>query len=358
MLKVNIVNKNWQDFLTGHGAVIKNGQLTGFGDGLEEIKAIENTDCLVDLSHYPVVAVKGEDAMDFLQGQLSNDIKQVSANHTQLSAYCTPKGRMLSIFKVWQYEAHHYLLTLPAELVDTVIPRLRMYVLRSKVELRSADDLVHIGFSGPGAPEQLARHINTVPGTANDCAINNELLVTRIADKQPRFEIIGPQIKVQELWNKLAADATAVGAHAWEWRNIISGLPVVTAATSEAFVPQMGNLDILDGISFKKGCYPGQEIVARMKYLGKLKQRMFRARVKTRVPPKSGDALYAPNFPNQAAGKVMTAEQADNDYSDLLIVAQISSVEEGDISTAMDDGIAVEIVPLPYEVPLANNKEQ
>ena len=351
------MNKNWQDFLTGHGALLKNGQVTGFGGKSEEIKAIENSDCLADLSHYPVITVKGEDAMDFLQGQLTNDIKLANPNHTQLSAYCTPKGRMLSIFRVWEYKPGYYLLTLPTELVDTVIPRLRMYVLRSKLEFQSADDLIHIGFSGPGTPDQLARHMNTVPETANDCAINDELLITRIADTQPRFEIIGPQIKVQELWNKLAANAKTVGAHAWNWRNIISGLPEITAATSEAFVPQMGNLDLLDGVNFKKGCYPGQEIVARMKYLGKLKQRMFRARVTTEVPPKPGDALYAPNFPNQTAGKVMTAEQVDDSHNDLLIVAQISSVKEGNISTAMDNGAPIEIVPLPYEVPLGNNKE-
>ncbi|MDH5648232.1 MAG: folate-binding protein YgfZ [Gammaproteobacteria bacterium] len=343
------MNKNWQNFMVASGAFIENGVIAHFGNLATEIEAMANNNCMADLSHYSVMEVSGDDATEFLQGQLTNDIKQIDAKHSQLSAYCTPKGRILSIFRLWKRD-DSYLLTLPSESKEALISRLRMYVLRSKVIFKESE-LVHIGLAGPDIPALLRNRFEQLPQSADESMAQDDITITRIAGIGPRFEVIGKEAGITALWESLKPEVTQVGSHAWAWGDIVSGVPIITAESSEAFVPQMVNLELLNGVNFKKGCYPGQEIVARTKYLGKLKQRMFHGRVSADALPTPGTSLYAPEFNDQPAGKVMHAERAPDGKIDLLVVAQINSVRHGDMSLGSITGPGIEFVKLPYVIP-------
>jgi hypothetical protein len=172
--------------------------------------------------------------------------------------------------------------------------------------------------------------------------------VLRLRGPHPRFEIIGPYTDIQGLWSELAL--TPVGASAWAWLDIMAGVPTVLPATVEAFVPQMTNLELIGGVNFKKGCYPGQEIVARTHYLGRLKQRMYRAHVDSPQAPKAGDPIYAPNFGEQAAGTVVDAQPAPGGGFDLLAVVQIASADAGVLSLQAPNGPPLALHTLPYSL--------
>jgi hypothetical protein len=143
----------------------------------------------------------------------------------------------------------------------------------------------------------------------------------------------------------------------WDWLDIMAGIPGVHPETSDAFVPQMANLEIVGGVNFKKGCYPGQEIVARMQYLGKLKQRMYRARFEGNTQPHPGDSIFAPDFPGQSAGTVVAAQPAPDNGFDLLAVIQISSAEAGELHLGSETGPKLSLQNLPYPVAPATRAE-
>ena len=345
---------DWQAFLNSLHAVIENGEVRHYGQPGAEIQAAGNATVLTDLSHLALVRAEGADAESFLQGQLTNDIRQVTASRAQLSAYCNPKGRMFAIFLIAKLQ-DAYLLQLPTALAESTIKRLRMFVMRAKVKMDFASDLLATGFAGPDAENLLQAVTGAAPAAVYETAHTNGFVVIRLPGPQPRFEIITTIEQQISLWQSLLAKgAKPVGAGVWSWLDIQAGLPAVLPGTVEEFVPQMSNLDAVGGVSFTKGCYPGQEIVARMHYLGKLKQRMFRMHADISMPPAPGTPVYAPNFTDQAAGTVMAAELAPHGGCDLLIVAQLSSVEAGEIHLASTAGTILKIESLPYEFPAAS----
>ncbi len=269
---------------------------------------------ICELPELGVIRVSGPDARTFLQGQLTNDIDQVTPDRGQLSAHCTPKGRMLAIFLIFQ-QGEDLFLVLPRERLPAMLQRLRMFVLRAQVRLEDVSDTLPLhGIGGeidetPGEPWATAEHQGStwlrLPGPS-------------------RWLVAGPAEGVNAL------DAQAAPEGWWRLMNVRGALPMVYEATAEAWVPQMCNLDLLGGISFSKGCYTGQEVVARMKYLGQLKRRMYRARCSDEAAPKPGDALFSPESKSaQGAGMVVEAAPSPEGGHELLIVTQISLVESG-----------------------------
>jgi len=345
------MNLDWQSFLAQQGATLDGNRVMDFGDSNKERQATISGHVIADLSHYGLIKAEGEEARDFLQNQFSNDMRLISDSQSQISAYCSPKGRMLAAFRIFQRGDTFYL-RLPRAILEPTLKRLRMYVLRSKVTLEDASDtLVSIGFSGPEAHKRLGEILEKVPGTPNVLVENNGLMIIRLPDPLPRFEIHGEADPVIGLWRRLSRQATPVGMDCWSWLDIQAGIPEILPATVEAFVPQMVNLEALDGISFKKGCYPGQEVVARMHYLGKLKRRMYRAHVSTDTVPSPGDNLYSPTETDQSVGKVVEAQSNPNGGVDLLAVIQITTADSGDVRlAATEDAVRLEIQDLPYTV--------
>lgn len=349
------MNSAWQTHLEQNGAIIEQDRVSHFGDPEKEIQLALETPVLSDLSHQGLILAQGEDTREFLQGQFTNDVKQVDATHSQLSAYCSPKGRILASFRLFQQTANHYI-ELPRPLLEPTLKRLRMFVLRSKVTLEDASDsLARLGFTAPKADDILKSYLEAVPAEVDEVVNNNDLSVMRIPGPYPRFEIHGEPSKLIKLWGQLKENAQQVGADIWERHDIQAGIPSITTATTEAFVPQMVNLQAINGVSFKKGCYTGQEIVARMQYLGKLKRRMYRAHVQIEAQgdaaPKTGDDLYdVSSGDTQSAGKIVMTQPGPQGGYDLLAVVQISSKNNNDIRLNAPQGNKLTFHDLPYSL--------
>ncbi len=344
------MNTEWKSFLIQQGAVLAEDSVLDFGDPKGELRSVRGQTVLTDLSHLSLIRAQGEDALDFLNGQLTNDVRQLDNAHSQLNAYCTAQGRMLAVFRVFR-RRDAYLLQLPTPLRESILKRLRMFVMRAKVTLELVDDeLQRVGLVGPHALEVLRDLLGVAPEGA-DAAITimpADLTVLSFPGIHPRYELVTPPRAAMTLWEQLASRTTKCGSFAWAWHDIHAGLPTVLPETSEAFVPQMVNFELIEGISFKKGCYPGQEIIARTHYLGRLKQRMYRAHVASAKAPRPGDPVFAPNFPGQAAGTVVDAQPSPDNGFDLLAVIRISSVDGGDLRLAAADGPRLTLQPLPY----------
>lgn len=345
------MNERWVEFLRAQGAVFADGRVTDFSQPAQERLAARDGDVVVGLTHLALVRVSGTDRAAFLNGQLTNDIGRLDATHSQLSAWCSPKGRMLALFRVTALD-QSYLLELPAALRDDVIKRLRMYVLRAKVAIETVDDaLVHFGVAGSDMALRLRDAIGEAPSEANRVCTRGGLTCVRLHGTHPRFEIIGAPEAARALWTELTTRATRAGAGTWDWLDILAGIPTVLPQTSDAFVPQMGNLDLIDAISFDKGCYTGQEIVARVRYRGRVKQRMYRAHVRAVDTPQPGDSIFVPDLPGQSAGTVVIAAASPDDGHELLAILYSDSVARGDLHLHRADGPPLTIEPLPYPLP-------
>ena len=345
------MNSAWQQHLTQFGATFEDQRVLQFGDSNTEINAAASGTVLADLSHFGLIGFSGEDTQTFLQGQLTNDVRQVNATQSQYSSYCTPKGRMLASFLVWQNADSHFI-QLPAELQASIQKRLAMFVMRAKVKVRDAsEEFIRFGMAGDEAEALLRTHFQTLPGAAQEVVHLEHSSVIRLPGN--RFEIIAHPQHAAPLWDALSKAATPVGAGVWEWLDIQAGVPVISLATQDQFVPQMVNYEVIGGVSFTKGCYPGQEIVARTQYLGRLKRRMYLATLQTDTPPAAGDVLYGTDMEGQATGMVVNAQPAPDGGFNLLAVIQISSAEGSEIHWKTLDGPPLQLKPLPYSLPPA-----
>jgi tRNA-modifying protein YgfZ len=252
-----------------------------------------NSNLLCDLSHLGLLEVSGADAVTFLQGQVTNDVKLLTGNNAHYSAYCTPKGRMLALFFAFAHFDHVHL-QFNRELLEPIAKRLKMYVMRSKVEIKDvSDEIAKFGLNGPQAASMLALLFSSVPTEEYELMTleNGALIKLPAIGNNQRFEIFVNSANAPAIWNALAVKSKIAEKPCWDWLEIQVGIPDITAKTQEQFVPQMLNLDTLNGINFKKGCYTGQEIVARTHYLGSVKRRTYLASFITQNPPSEGDKL-------------------------------------------------------------------
>jgi folate-binding protein YgfZ len=335
------VNSNWALFLRERGATIEAGRTAHFGDPDAELRAARDGAVLCDLSAFGLIRFSGSDARAFLQGQLTNDVEKLTRGSSQYGAHCTPKGRVVATFLLWQW-GDDYFSQLPATLVEAVQNRMKKYVLRSKVEL-SEPDYVCIGVAGAQASGRVRALFGAAPEPHRNIYTGDVIL---FGLPHSRFEIIAPVAlaqelsRAQEIWQALAQDAQPAGGHCWDWIEIRAGIPWITAATQDQFVPQMLNLDLIGGVSFNKGCYPGQEIVARLHYLGSAKRRMYLANVAS--PMQAADPLFSAHEP---AGTIVNAACSPEGGYDVLAVIQIASVEAGPVQT--QSGARLRLLPLP-----------
>ena len=239
------MNDTWKTFIQSQGAVLDSGRVRDFGDPAEERRAAAQGNVLADLSDLPLIQARGADTQNFLNGQLSNDLRRLDATHSQLAAWCSPKGRMLVIFRLLR-RGDDTLLQLPSSLLEPTLKRMRMFVLRAKVTLESADDeLVSFGISGPDAEKILHDSIGFAPTEINGSETRDEITIARLPGPHPRFEIIAPVEVAKKTWNGLKDKTRPVGPAVWAWLDIMAGIPSVHPETSEAFVPQMANLEIV-----------------------------------------------------------------------------------------------------------------
>jgi len=338
---------SWKTFLQSQGAAIEADSVLHYGDPAAERAAATDGTIVADLSQLGVIALRGEDTAAFLQGQLSNDVRALHADSAQWSGYCNPKGRLLGNFLAWR-QGEDYCLQLSGDILPGVLKRLSMFILRAKVQARDAsDENVRLVVAGRQALAAVTAAMGAVPEAAMHSVAGEAGQVIRLGDD--KFVLSIAPGRAAAVWQALRQSATPVGAPVWDWLRLNAGIPMIVAATQELFVPQMVNLEVIGGVSFQKGCYPGQEIVARSQYLGKLKRRMFLAHVDAEAAP--GDPLYSADMDGQATGTVVNAAPAPAGGFDVLAVAQVESAHTQTLHLKAADGAALALKPLPYALP-------
>jgi folate-binding protein YgfZ len=347
------MNQHWETFLQQQHAAISNGTVQHFGNPQFERQAAQSGTVVCDLSHLDVIRFSGEDARTFLNGQFTNDVMHLAENRAQLNGYCSPKGRLLATFMLWG-AGSEYFMQLPRALIEPIHKRLSMFILRSRVKTAIAcDGWVRIGVAGAAAPQIVDQVCHVTLDEPFAIARRDNALVMCLPGPTARYQIIVALDAAAGLWRALTEQATPAGSPWWEWLVIRAGVPVVLPQTQDEFVPQMVNFDAMGGVSFSKGCYPGQEIVARTHYLGRLKRRMCIAHIASDRLPEPGEPVFAPDDPAQPCGMIVNAAAAPDGGCDVLAVAQITAIEAGHMCWNAANGPALELLPLPYEIPRA-----
>ena len=337
------MNAQWQKKLLSFGVSLDGDQVV-----FPDIPTDPGADVLCTLSSEAVMHVSGEDAEAFLQGQFSNDVAALAVPGSQLSTWSNPKGRVLCLFRLIRVD-DGYLIRLPSELLESVQKRLKMYVLMAKVVIEHRDDLVAIGVSGEKGQSALSELVSQLPDTPDDSVkVSAGCWLTRVRGDSPRFELIGDVESLEPVWKACMDSCQMTDEAAWRLQNIDAGVPSVTSATSEAFVLQMMNLHHIDGVSFKKGCFPGQEVVARMQYLGKLKRQMYRLDYSGELKPSAGSEIYKEGG-NSAVGKVVDAQLAGDAHYRMLAVIAIDATEAA-MSLDQELQHKVSLLELPYSI--------
>lgn len=295
-----------------------------------------------ELAQYGMLSCTGDEARAFLHAQLTNDILGLGTDTARRAGWCSAKGRLLATFLVIP-QADGFLLQLSQDLAASVAKRLAMFILRTKAKLADVSGAwAQFGIWGPSAEERLAALGLRAPSAELGVTRATDTLVVQVGAQ--RYLLALP---VARRAQALAALGDA-GSGAWALEEIRAGQPMVVQATQELFVPQMVNLERLGALDFKKGCYPGQEVVARTQYRGVLKRRMIRARVTAPVAPAAD--VFAEDLTGQASGTVVNGAPAPEGGSELLAVVQIGSLESGSVlRLGTPDGARLDPLPLPYE---------
>jgi folate-binding protein YgfZ len=342
------MTSDWIQLLAARGGRIVDGQLVGFGDPAAELRESASGSVIAPLTQFGVLDFSGPDAAEFLHNQLSCDVKGLPSDRSTFGTYNTAKGRMLASFLVWR-TTEGFRMVLPRAIAPAVQKRLQMFVLRAKVKIADRSDAdVLIGVSGAAAPGVLARFCGAPPVNEHDLHACSDGVVVRVP--RDRFILAIGSERAPELWNGLAQALRPVGPDCWHWLDIVNGIAFVTAATQDQLVPQMANMELVGGVNFKKGCYPGQEIVARTQYLGKLKRRMYLAHVEANVPPAPGAELFSEDVNGQANGLIVAAAAAPTGGYDCLAVVQSASASASTVRVGAPDGPVLAFRPLPYPV--------
>jgi tRNA-modifying protein YgfZ len=340
-----MANNDWQEYQFIQGAVFNNGTISSFGNIQKELLTTLDQNIICDLSHLGLLEISGEDAVTFLQGQVTNDVRLLNDGNAHYTGYCSPKGRLLALFFAFTHHQELYL-QINQTLAEPISKRLKMYVMRSKVNISNvSDSIVKIGLNGNDIPELLTTFFTKIPAQAYESVSTQQGTLIRLSGKAPRFEIICDTERAKEIWQTLKKQCKPVGRSCWEWLEIQAGIPDIYQQTQEEFVPQMVNLDLIEAINFKKGCYTGQEIVARTHYLGKVKRRTHLAHVATSTPPQVGDDVLNQN--KEAVGKIVRSAIAPAGGYDVLAEIRLEAVEAGDVYV---NEIKLEIQQLPYKL--------
>lgn len=296
------------------------------------------------LSHEGVLAVRGPDASKFLQGQLTCNLNYLSDSQSSLGARCNQKGRMQSSFRIL-LEGDGCLLAMARELIEPQLADLKKYAVFSKAKL--ADESASWARFGLADAQAALNGLGLeLPEEDGAVARADGLIALRVSSQ--RAELWVPAERAASLRQHLATQLPEGELNQWLLGQIRAGLGQVMPETRELFIPQMLNLQAVGGVSFKKGCYTGQEIVARMQYLGKLKRRLYRLALPGDALPVPGTALFAPSH-NSAIGEVVLAARTQQGV-ELLAVLQAEAVEGGELHLETLEGPTLQLLDLPYQL--------
>ncbi|MDR0770939.1 MAG: hypothetical protein LBE75_07040 [Burkholderiales bacterium] len=367
--------------LASYGGRITDNLIADFGDYAAECDAFDHGLCLADAADFGLLRVSGADAASFLHNQLSTNVSALTPGQGQYSTYNSPKGRMLASLFLWrdtlpslplaeedslpfkgragagmglarpftEEGAPVFFLLLAADLAETVRKRLSMYVLRARVTLEDVSaSCAFLGLCGVDVPVSAPAclGLNALPPPRH---VQTQGDITVAALSPARLLLILPSETLSELWHKLSQRARPAGRHLWRRAAILDGIPWITAATADRLIPQSTNWDALGGLDFQKGCYPGQEIIARTRYLGRTKERLYPAHCDEPTVFPSATPLYSPAFGEQACGLVVNA--APDRQGQIMLASFQTTAADGPIHVARPDGPVLTLLPLPYELP-------
>lgn len=339
----------WHQFLGSQQATITGQRVQHFGNPQMELQATADATVLADLSHLGLLKIDGKDRVAFLQGQLTNDVKLLNGSNSHYAGYCTPKGRMLAMFLAFAKNDHLYL-QLNRQLLEPIMKRLKMYVLRSKVMITDvSDSIVRLGLAGKDAEQILLNHFGQAPQGTHQLMMLDQASIIRLPGKRPRYEIHVATENAEQLWTALSQQAQPVGADCWDWLEIEACIPDIEPATQEAFVPQMINLDALGGINFKKGCYTGQEIVARTHYLGKVKRRTLPVHIPAGEDALAGSQVFRSSS-EETVGMLVRVAPSPAGGMDALAELRLEALENAELCLNKAAVKPLQLLQLPYEL--------
>ncbi|MCU6499233.1 folate-binding protein [Rugamonas sp. A1-17] len=299
-----------------------------------------------------LIALDGEESASFLHNQLTNDVEHLGLGEVRLAGYCSPKGRLLASFLMWRNETTIFL-QLPREIQAPVQKRLGMFVLRAKTKLSDAAELpasqVVLGLGGGMAEETLQNWFDPLPAKPFTKVDHPLGTLIRVADVfgAPRYQWLMSAEVAQTVVPELAAKLSVGRSDAWHLSEIHAGIPQITKATQEQFVPQMINFELLGGVNFKKGCYPGQEIVARSQYLGKLKRRTTLVSIADAAAA-AGVEVFATADPEQPCGMIVNAAPNGKGGIDALVEMKLAAIEAASVRLGSADGVPLTFLDMPY----------
>jgi folate-binding protein YgfZ len=347
---------NWIEHLATLGARFHQSEVTQIEDFGKTLSAADLAAGVVaPVTDLGLIAVSGDDAASFLHNQLTNDVEHLGTGEARLAGYCTPKGRLQATFLMWRgQENQDIYLQLPRAIQPPLQKRLTMFVLRAKAKLRDATEeaptAAVLGLVGAKAGEALARHVGTLPDAPYGKLEGGFGTVIRLADAfdAPRYLWITSGETGVKALPALRETLQLGGNAAWHLAGIHAGVPQVTPPTQEQFVPQMVNFELIGGVNFKKGCYPGQEIVARSQYLGKLKRRMVLATLPN-AAAQAGDEIFSSIDPDQPSGMIVNAAPNGQGGADALVEIKLAALEH-EVRHGSAGGTQLSFVPLPYAI--------
>lgn len=289
------------------------------------------------LPHWGIIGVQGEDAASFLQGQLTQDFALLGLSEARLAAYCTAKGRMQASFIGLKRAHGDILLVVSRDILAPTLKRLSMFVLRSKAKLRDATAEFELYGVAGAAVRELAPGL-AGPWTKADVG-GASVVSLYPADGQARALWVAPA-------GGVAPPAAPLSHELWLWGEVRSGIATITAPIVEAFVPQMLNYESVGGVNFKKGCYPGQEVVARSQFRGTLKKRAYLAHSQAAL--QAGQEIFHEADPSQPCGLVAEAAPAPGGGWDAIVSIQVAASQGGGLTAGSAQGTAVTVQPAPY----------
>ena len=300
------------------------------------------------LNHFGSVSLTGQDAKTFLQGQVTCDVSNVSASQGQAGAYCTPKGNVIANFDLVAH-TDTLLLHMPLSMVDTVQKAMAKYIVFSNADLHDAStDWCRFAVWGDDAIACINDIFGSVPESHLTTVQNQDRLAwSNNADSSEFIVYCHPSTKAQ-VTATLEQWASLTEVHAWEARQINQGLVYVTPDISDSYVPQMLNLQATGALNFKKGCYTGQEIVARMQYLGKLKRHLFIGQVTTNHALEVGQQINASKRKN--VGRITSSSTTGENTYTFTAVINVSEAQDDQLHLHEQEGTAISLLPLPYEI--------
>ena len=301
---------------------------------------------VADLS---VLAFEGADALGFLQGQTTIDVAGLAPERWQLGGYCSPKGRLLAIFDCWRQGTGVGML-LPTSISLAISRRLTMFVLRSKVTIRDVTAQWRVlGILGKGSADALTAAGQDVPdhaGAMRQLDSGEYLVRLPVGENCAERLLLLTPAEREHHWLAALAALPQVGPELWWWAQIDAAVPTILTTTQELFVPQALNLEVLGGVNFRKGCYPGQEVVARSQYLGKLRRRMFLAHA-------ASVGAGADIFQDGAAdpvGRIVMAAGSPHGGWDVLFECPTERAEGASLRAGGADAAPLHVRALPYAI--------